>query len=338
MWYDFASDNTAGWCPEARDAIDAAQRGAASPYGDDDWTARAADAVRQVFETDCDVYFVFNGTAANALALSSLCQPYHSIICHELAHVETDECGATEFFSNGAKLWLAGGADGRIDHDAMRELATRRTDVHYPKPQVLSVTQPTELGTVYDPTSLAEMVATATDLGMRVHMDGARFANAVASLGCDPADLTWRIGVDVLCLGGVKNGMGMGEAVVFFDRALSAEFAYRCKQAGQLASKMRFLAAPWATMLTSGSWLHHARHANRMAELLAGEMRKRGVGLAYPVEANAVFARLDPEQRQGLADRGWQLYDFIGGATRFICSWSTTDDQVAALVADLEET
>lgn len=335
MRYDFASDNTSGWCPEAWAAIEAAQAGYAASYGDDGWTRRAADAVRQMFDTDCDMYFVFNGTAANSLALASLCEPYHSVICHELAHIETDECGAPEFFSNGSKLWLAGGAGGQIDPGAVRELATKRADIHYPKPRALSVSQATELGTVYRPEALAALAGTAQELGMRVHMDGARFANAVASLGCAPADITWRAGVDVMSLGGTKNGMGMGEAVVFFDRTLADEFAYRCKQAGQLASKMRYLAAPWATMLTDGSWLAHAGHANRMAADLSVALRSRGVEIVHPTEANAVFARLSPAQRSSLHAAGWALYDFIGGATRFMCSWSTTPDAIGDLVADL---
>lgn len=335
MRYDFASDNTSGWCPEARDAILAAHADYLPSYGEDEWTARAADALRHVFDVDCDVYFVFNGTAANSLALASMCEPYHSVICHELAHIETDECGAPEFFSNGAKLWLAAGENGQIEPQTVRTLATRRSDIHYPKPKVLSVTQSTELGTVYRPGALAELTATATDLGMRVHMDGARFANAVASLRCEPADITWRLGVDVLSLGGTKNGMGMGEAVVFFDRSVADEFAYRCKQAGQLASKMRYLAAPWAAMLEDGSWLRRAAHANEMAQLLAVELRARDAEIVYPVEANAVFARLDPLHRRRLTDRGWALYDFIGGATRFVCSWATVSEAIAELVADL---
>jgi threonine aldolase len=333
--YDFASDNTAGWSPEARQAMLDADSGFVPSYGDDIWTERASDAIRSVFEIDCDVYFVFNGTAANSLALASLCEPYHSVICHELAHIETDECGAPEFFSNGSKLWLAGGADARIDPAAVRELATKRSDIHFPKPRVLSLTQSTELGTVYRPDAVAELAAVARAVGMRVHMDGARFANAVASLGCAPADISWRAGVDVLSFGGTKNGMGMAEAVVFFDRDLSAEFAYRCKQAAQLASKMRYLAAPWARMIDDDSWLHHAGHANEMARRLAGRLRDRGITVVHPVEANAVFARLDVRHRDALTAAGWALYEFIAGATRLVCSWQTSVAAIDDLVDDL---
>jgi len=329
--YEFASDNTSALCPEARDALVAVDDGFVASYGDDPWTAEAADAMRTAFETDCDVYFVFNGTAANSLALASLCQPYHSVICHESAHIETDECGAPEFFSSGSKVLLAAGADAQIDPAEVHRLVTRRTDIHYPKPKALSLTQATELGTVYRPDAIAALTEAARERDMRIHMDGARFANAVASLGCAPGDISWRAGVDVLCLGGTKNGIGTAEAVIFFDRSLSAEFAYRCKQAGQLASKMRYLSAPWARMLGDGSWLRRAGHANAMAALLADELVAAGATLVHPVEANAVFADLDAAQHDALVRGGWKVYDFIGGATRFMCSWQTTEEHIGEL-------
>lgn len=330
--YEFASDNTSALCPEARAALLAADDGFVPSYGDDAWTAEAADAIRRAFETECDVYFVFNGTAANSLALASLCQPYHSVICHESAHIETDECGAPEFFSSGSKVLLAGGAGAQIDPAEVHRLVTRRTDIHYPKPRALSITQATELGTTYAPSAVAALTEAARAHGMRTHMDGARFANAVASLGCAPADLSWRAGVDVLCLGGTKNGIGTAEAVLFFDRSLSTEFAYRCKQAGQLASKMRYLAAPWARMLGDGSWLRRAGHANAMAALLARELVATGATIVHPVQANAVFADLDEPQHEALRQGDWKVYDFIGGATRFMCSWQTTEAHIAELV------
>jgi threonine aldolase len=239
----FASDNYAGICPEAWSASEGANQGHATSYGDDPWTARASDAFRELFECECDVYFVFNGTAANSLALASLCQSYHGVICCDQAHVETDECGAPEFFSNGSKLLVAPSADGKLTPDAIHELATKRQDIHYPKPRAVTLTQSTETGRVY---TLAELGAISDECkthGLSLHMDGARFANACASLGCRPAELTWKSGVDVLCFGGTKNGMAVGEAVLFFDRKLATDFDYRCKQAGQLASKMRFLSA-----------------------------------------------------------------------------------------------
>ena len=286
----FASDNYAGICPEAMAAFAAANAGHAPAYGEDDWTRKVSERLRALFETDCDVYFVFNGTAANSLALAALCQSYHSVVCHELAHVETDECGGPEFFSNGSKLLPARGAHGKLTPAAVLEVISRRSDVHYPKPRVVTLTQSTEVGTVYRPDEVAAIAELARSHGLRVHMDGARFANAVASLGVAPAEISWRAGVDVLCFGGTKMGLPMGEAVVFFDRRLSEDFAYRCKQAGQLASKMRFLSAPWLGILEEDSWLRHARHANAMAQrLAAGLTQVAGAKLLFPVEANGVF-------------------------------------------------
>lgn len=334
---EFASDNSAGICPEALAALLAANSGRARSYGEDDWTRQACDALREVFETDCEVFFVFNGTAANSLALASLCQSYHSIICHELAHVETDECGAPEFFSNGTKLLLAGGAQGKIDLAAVETLVSRRRDIHYPKPKALTLSQSTELGTVYSVSEVHAAGATAERLGLRLHMDGARFANALAALQVPAADLTWRAGVDVLSLGGTKLGMPVGDAVVFFDRELARDFAYRCKQAGQLASKMRFLAAPWLGMLKDGAWLRHAAHANAMAQRLANKLAAiPGVSLMQPVQANAVFAAMPEPALAALRAGGWLFYTFIGlGGARFVCAWDTTEAQVEALVADV---
>lgn len=351
--YDFASDNTAGVCPEAWQAmVEANHAGPVASYGDDPWTRRASDLFREVFETDCDVYFVFNGTAANSLALASLCQSYHSVICHEKAHIETDECGAPEFYSNGSKLLVCPGENGKLSLEAVRTLATKRTDLHFPRARALSLTQATELGTVYTPSEVADLCDLARGLGrqvgktgpgggLKVHMDGARFANAVASTGRTPAELTWKAGVDVLCFGGTKNGMAVGEAVVFFDRELSAEFAYRCKQAGQLASKMRFMAAPWVGMLKGGSatdapWIQHAAHANAMATRLSQGLTRLGIPLLVPTQANGVFAELPLPVAQGLQSRGWKYYTFIGaGGARFMCSWATTAEQVDALLGDV---
>ena len=188
MQQHFASDNYAGICPEATAALLEANTGHAPAYGDDDYTRKVSDRLRDIFETDCDVYFVFNGTAANSLALATLCQSYHSVICHQLAHVETDECGAPEFFSNGAKLLTVAGEHGRLTPEAITEVVTRRSDLHFPKPRGLTLTQTTEVGTLYQPGQVAAVADTARRLGLRVHMDGARFANAVASLDVAPAD------------------------------------------------------------------------------------------------------------------------------------------------------
>ncbi len=336
----FASDNWAPMCPEAWEAMAQANQQHQPGYGDDVWTTRAADLIRQVFETPCEVYFVFNGTAANALSLSAMCQSYHSILCHQTAHIETDECGAPEFFSNGTKILLLPGDHGKLTPEVIEAAATRRSDIHFPKPRVVSITQATELGTVYSVPEVRAIADCARKRGLHLHMDGARLANALAGLGVAPRALTWEAGVDVLSLGGTKNGGGIGEAVVFFKRELAFEFEHRCKQAGQLASKMRFLTAPWVGMLTDGAWLKHARHANRMAQLLEKELEAvPGVKLLQPRQANAVFVQLPPTAVQMMHERGWRFYTFIGdGGCRLMCSWDTQANDVQAFVADLKQT
>ena len=332
----FASDNTAGFCPPAWRALEAANAGCLASYGNDPWTTRACDLIREVFEYPADVFFVFNGTAANSLAIAAMCQSYHAILCHELAHVETDECGAPEFFSNGTKLLLLSGERGKLTPQGITDAVERRQDIHYPKPRVVSVTQATELSTVYSLDELGAIHEACRRHGLRLHMDGARFANAVAALDVPPRRLTWEAGVDVLCLGGTKNGMGVGDAVVFFRKDLAEEFAYRCKQAGQLASKMRFLTAPWVGLLEDEAWLDNARRANAAAARLEAGLRAIApIEVLGSREANAVFARLPEPLASGLRDRGWRFYDFIGsGGCRFMCSWATTDADIDALLAD----
>lgn len=314
-----------------------ANRGHETSYGNDAWTQKAADLIREVFETNCEVFFVFNGTSANSLSLASLCQSYHSVLCHELAHIETAECGAPEFFANGSKILLLPGANGKILPADVEHAVRRRSDIHYPKPRALSLTQVTEVGTVYSPEELRALTGVARRLGLRVHMDGARFANAVASLNVAPKEITWKAGVDVLCFGGSKNGIALGEAVVFFNRELATEFDYRCKQGGQLASKMRFLSAPWMGMLKDGAWLRHAVHGNAMAKRLESGLRPlAGVEISYPVESNSVFAKFPVALRDGLTVRGWKFYTGVitPDESRLMCSWDTTADDVDSFVAD----
>ena len=335
----FASDNYSGICPEVWAAMAEANRGHERAYGEDSWTARAADRFRQLFETDCEVFFAFNGTAANSLALASLCQSYHSVICSETAHVETDECGAPEFFSNGSKLLTARTLGGKLTAETIREVALKRQDIHYPKPRVVTLTQATEVGTVYRPEEVAAISQVCKELKLNLHMDGARFSNACAFLGCSPAELTWKAGVDVLCFGGTKNGMAVGEAILFFNKDLAEDFDYRCKQAGQLASKMRYLSAPWVGLLQDDAWLRYANHANRCARLLAELVADvPGVSLMFPVEANGVFLQLSETAIERLRAWGWRFYTFIGaGGARFMCSWDTEEARVCELAADIRK-
>jgi len=331
----FASDNCSGACKEALTALQRANAGHVTSYGEDAWTKAACDAIREFCGLPCEVFFVFNGTAANSLALASLCQSYHSVICHESAHVETDECGAPEFFSNGTKLLLAAGDHGKISPPEINRLAHRRADIHYPKPRVVSITQPTEVGTVYSPAELDAIREAAQSCGLALHMDGARFFQAVDSLRCHPGDLIRASGADVVCLGGTKLGMIAGEAVVFFNPSCAEEFAFRCKQAGQLASKMRFLSAQWVGLMQDGAWRRHASHANSMAALLRRELSHiEGLGFPFPTDSNAVFVKAPPESLASLRNAGWKFYEFIGGAARFMCSWDTTTDDINALSAD----
>lgn len=336
--YEFASDNTAGMSPAAWTALEQANAEAVPSYGDDKWTARVADLVREIFETDCEVFFVFNGTAANSLSLAQFCRSYHSVVCYEHAHIQTDECGGPEFFSGGAKLLPTPGANGKLDLREIEAVLLKQRDLHSPKPHVVSVTQSTELGTVYSREELAAICEFARARSMFVHMDGARFANAVAALGCTPKSITWELGVDVLCLGGTKNGTGGGELVVFFKKELAREFDYRAKQAGQLASKMRFLAAPWAGLLSDGAWLENARRANGSAALLAGKLQEVGrFELALPQQANAVFLHMPEQLVADLHARGWHFYKFIEpDIYRLMCSWAVTEVQIDEFVADVK--
>ena len=334
---EFASDNTAGICPEAGGALARANAGSAPSYGDDKWTWQLCDRVRELFEIDCDVFLVFNGTAANALALAQLCRPFHSIICHENAHIENDECGACEFYTGGSKLIPARGANGKIDLCEVEAALLRQHELHSHKPRVISLTQPTELGTVYTADEIRKISAFAKKHGMLLHMDGARFANAVAALRCAPREITWQAGVDALSFGGTKNGLAAGELVIFFNKQHSADFDYRAKQGGHLASKMRFLAVPWIALLENDVWLKNAQRANDAALRLANGLRDCGVEIVFPVESNAVFVRLDATSARKLREIGWDFYKFIEpNVHRLMCAWSANDEAIEALLSDCE--
>ena len=335
--HQFASDNTAGICPEVLAALEEANHGAAVSYGADQWTGRVRELVRDLFETDCDAYLVFNGTAANALALAQLCQSFHSVVCHKQAHIQTDECGAPEFFTRGSKLLLVGGEHGKIDMNEVKAVMAVQPEVHAHKPRVISITQATEFGTVYRRDEIGAVSEFARQHEMFVHMDGARFANAVASLGCSPKEITWKIGVDVLCFGGTKNGAAGGELIVFFKKEYSREFDYCLKQAGQLASKTRFLAAQWLGLLNNDVWLRNARCANAMARILADRLRSSAkIDIVLPVEANALFVRMPEQRAHDLHSRGWHFYKFIEpDVYRLMCSWATSDAEIDRFVGDV---
>ena len=332
---EFTSDNTAGICPEVAATLTETNAGVAPSYGDDDWTRRLCDRVRKLFEIDCDVFLVFNGTAANALSLAQLCQPFHSIICHEYEHIENDECGACEFYTGGSKLIPTRGANGKIDLCEVEAALLRQHELHSHKPRVISLTQATELGTVYVADEIRKISAFAKKNNMLLHMDGARFANAVAALRCGPREITWQAGVDALSFGGTKNGVAAGELVIFFNKQHSVDFDYRAKQGGHLASKMRFLAAPWIALLENDVWLKNAERANDAALRLASGLRDCGVEIILPVESNAVFVRLDAMIALKLRELGWDFYKFIEpDVYRLMCAWSANDEAITALLSD----
>ena len=334
--HQFASDNTAAICPEAWEALEQANTNCAPSYGEDEWTAAVCERIRQLFEVDCDVYLVFTGTAANALGLAQVCQPFHGVICHERAHIQTDEGGAMEFYTRGAKLFLTKTTDGKIGLDETEKLIAQQVELHGHVMRAISIAQATELGTVYTTDEVEAIGAFARAHRMLLHMDGARFANAVASLGCAPKAITWKAGVDVLSFGGTKNGVGLGELVIFFDKTASRDFQYRVKQSGHLGSKMRFLAAQWLGLLNGDVWLRNARHANEMARELAQRLKNEaGLEKVYPVESNAVFVQLDDQLVRDLHARGWRFYKFVDpDIYRLMCSWSTTSEEIAELVGD----
>ena len=328
--YDFASDNTAPVAPEAMAALAAANSGYASGYGTDPVTGRAADLVRQLLDADCEVRFVASGTAANAISLAALCRPFESVLAHEHAHICTDETGAPGFFGQGLGLIPLPGASGRIEAAALAR-ALAEPDVSYRQsPAVLSLTNATEYGTVYSAGELGALIAPAKVKGLGVHLDGARLANAAAA-GFDLKAIR-TLGVDLLVVGGTKAGMPPTEAVAIFDRSLARRFDARLKQAGQLPSKGRFLAAPFIGMLETGAFLRHAAHANAMAQRLADAMPFK---VAHPVEANGVFVEMDDATLARLHTSGWFAYRFLDGSVRFMCSWASTAEAVDSLAETL---
>jgi threonine aldolase len=334
----FASDNNAGIFPEILKSLPKINQGHETGYGDDSFTQRAKQAICNLFEKECSVHFVSNGTTANCLALSAVVRSYHGVIVHEHSHIETDECNALGHFIPGVKTVALSGEDGKLSPSSIWEIVGLQRPIHGSKPRAVSLTNATELGTVYQPEEVQKISEIARSLDLFLHVDGARFANAVASVGCSPADLTWRAGVDALSFGGTKNGLGFGEAIVFFEPSIAEDFAYRMKQTGQLASKMRFLSGPWLSFLQYGRWLERAKHANRMAKELAEHLRSLPeVEILFPTEANAVFVKLPKPTTEALHRRGWRFYSDVGpgGGARLMCSWDTTEEDVREFVEDL---
>jgi threonine aldolase len=334
---NLASDNAYGVWPEMLAALARANEGAVPSYGDDEITARVRNKLAEVFAHDVIVHPVVTGTAANALALATIVPPHGAVLCHKESHIARDECGAPEFFSHGAKLIEIEGEDAKLTPAALEATLAhfQKGFVHHSQPKAVSLTQATELGTVYTPDEIAAIAKLARAHDMKVHMDGARFANALVHLGCTPADATWRAGVDVLSFGATKNGALAAEAVIFFNEADAADFEYRRKKAGHLLSKMRFVSAQLDAYLDNNLWLKRAAHANALARRLAeGLSEIPGAELAHAVEANAVFVRLPDTTIARLREAGARFYDWsppAGGRTliRLVLSFATPERDVA---------
>ncbi|WP_156681617.1 threonine aldolase family protein [Sphingomonas profundi] len=326
----FFSDNAAPVSPAVLAAI-AEANGVDIAY-DGDAASRALDArLSDLFETSVSAFWIATGTAANALALAALCPPWRGVICHGDAHIQNDECGAPEFYTHGAKLLTVAGEGARLDPAGVTALIDSiARDVHRVQPAALSITNATEYGRVYTVAEVAALGALCRARDLRLHMDGARFANALVHLGCTPAELTWRAGVDVLSFGFVKNGGMSAEALVFFDPALAAGTAERRKRAGHLLSKGRFLAAQIHALLADDLWLANARAANAGAARIAAAA---GARLIHRVEANEVFLRLSATEAAGLRARGFAFHDWAEGEARFVVSWNQTEADIAALCA-----
>jgi threonine aldolase len=328
----FASDNNAGVHPRVMDSVRSANHGHVVAYGDDIYTETAVGKFREQFGERVEVFFVFGGTGANVLGLSASMRPYEAVVCAETAHINVDECGAPEKFA-GCKLIALSTPDGKLGPEQIEPLLTRRGDQHHVQPRVITVSQPTEMGTVYAVAELRRLADFAHARGLLLHMDGARLANAAAHLGVSLRELTFGAGVDVLSFGGTKNGMMYGEAVVFFDPTLAEGFKFVRKQGAQLPSKMRFIAAQFTALLTEDLWLETAAHANRMAQLVAAELRAvPQVRITQPVESNAVFAILPRESIARIQERFFfYVWNEQTSEVRLMCSFDTTEEDVREL-------
>ncbi len=335
----FASDNNAGIHPEVLKAVARVNTGHAVGYGDDPYTQAAVSKFKQHFGADVEVFIVFNGTAANCLSLKALTASYHAVICADVAHVHTDECGAPEKFT-GCKLVLINAPDGKLTVESVSHAYHGIGDQHHVQPRVISITQATEMGTVYQPREIRDLARFAHQHQMFLHMDGARIANAAVSLGITLREATRDLGVDVLSFGGTKNGAMGAEAVIFFDKKLAQDFLYLRKQGMQLASKMRFISAQFEALLSNRLWRKNAEHANRMAALLKKEVGKiPQVKIVYPVEANGVFAQIP---RRAIAKLQKRYFFYVWNeeesVVRWMCSFDTTEEDIRQFARFVAET
>jgi len=336
----FASDNVTSACPEVMNAVIEANSGISESYGDDEWSSRLKEKLSEVFETNVEVFLTVSGTASNALALSALAPVYGKIYCHELSHINTDECGAPELFTGGAKLNPMRSSNGRIKAKELDEIVRGSGNVHVTQPSVVSITQSCETGTVYRLDEIREISTIAHKHKMSFHMDGARFANALVSLGVSPAEMTWRSGVDVLTLGGTKNGCLAAEAIIFFKPEMVGNFPFLHKRSGQLLSKMRFISSQLNAYISDDVWTRNAGHANAMAKILSEGLNAfSNINLAYPTESNEVFVHLPRDVIDYLNNSGYDINEeeLDGKAVRFVTAWNTDPVDVSNLLDKLSQ-
>ena len=336
----FASDNVTPACPEVMEAINQANIGNIESYGHDKWSKVLDNKFSELFEKDVKVFTAVTGTAANSLALSSITPSYGNIYCHKISHINVDECGAPEFFTGGAKLITIDGDDGKFNSDELKKNIRGSGVVHNTQPASVSITQSCETGVTYKLDEILKINQVAKENGMKIHMDGTRFSNAIASLKKSPAEATWKLGIDVLTFGGTKNGCMDAEAIIFFNPSDVNNFQYLQKRSGQLLSKTRFLSSQLDAYITDGLWLRNATHANDMARKLSEKLSKiNSFELTYPTESNEIFIKMPKNIQDHLNNEGYSAIpdDMFDGSVRFVTAWNTNLNDIENLINTIKE-
>ena len=336
----FASDNVAGACPEVLDALMKANEGDSAPYGNDDYSKVLQEKFSEIFEKEVIVYPTASGTAANALALSTMTPVFGNIYCHKLAHINTDECGAPEFYTGGAKLIPLTGINGKITPEELEKNISGTGIVHHTQPSSVSITQVCETGEVYELDEIKKIADVAHKHKLNMHMDGARFANALVTLNCTPAEMTWKSGIDVLSFGATKNGCIAAEAIIFFKPELVGNISFLMKRAGHLLSKMRFVSAQLDAYISNDVWLKNAKQANKMGKKLSdGLVKHNSIKLAYPTQANEVFAKFPREMIEHLNSLGYKMNEdeLDGQAVRLVAAWNTLNSDVESFLESINQ-
>ena len=336
----FASDNVAGACPEVLDAILKANEGDSTPYGNDQISTDLQNKFSEIFEKEVVVFPIASGTAANALALATLTPSFGNVYCHKLAHINMDECGAPEFYTGGGKLVTLQGNKGKITAEELDKIISGKGIVHHTQPSSVSITQVCETGEVYQLDEIKKISEVTHKHNLNIHMDGARFANALTSLNCSPAEMTWKSGIDVLSFGATKNGCIAAEAIIFFKKDLVGNIAFLMKRAGHLLSKMRFVSAQLDAYISNDVWLKNAKHANDMGKMLSGGLAKHNsIEIAYPTEANEVFAKFPRHMIEHLNSEGYKMNEdeLDGKAVRLVAAWNTKTSDVESFLNSIKQ-